>query len=86
MPQAFVAQLAKKKGVSTEAAEKKWEEAKKAAAKYKDKDSYYAVVTSIFKKMMGEELSLLDKVYINEVEGVGPRVRAETVKSFFGNT
>lgn len=43
--------------MSTDAAEKKWEEAKKAVdkSKYPDDDSYYAVVTSVFKKMMHEE-------------------------------
>jgi hypothetical protein len=44
--------------MSTAEAEKKWEEAKKAVdkSKYSDDNSYYAVVTTVFKKMMGESL------------------------------
>lgn len=71
MPQAYVAQLAKEKGIETSEAEKKWEAAKDAAKKYKGQDNYYAVVTSIFKKMMGvkeEELEPSDKIYIKEFE------------------
>lgn len=52
MPQAYVAKLAKEKGISISKAEMKWEKAKEAAKEYEGKDNYYAVVTSIFKKMM----------------------------------
>ena len=44
--------------MSIDAAEKKWEEAKKAVdkSKYPDDDAYYAVVTTVFKKMMHENI------------------------------
>ena len=50
MPQAYVAKLAKEHGMSTEEAEAIWLNAKKAAGS----DASYAVITSIFKKMMQE--------------------------------
>lgn len=44
--------------MSVSDAEAKWEEAKKAVdkSKYPEDDSYYAVVTTVFKKMMGENI------------------------------
>lgn len=40
-------------------AEKKWEKAKSAVdkSKYPDDDAYWKLVTTVFKKMMHEELS-----------------------------
>lgn len=42
--------------MSVDDAESKWEKAKKAVdkSKYPEDDAYYAVVTTVFKKMMGE--------------------------------
>ena len=48
-------------------AEEKWNKAKESVDKEKYKDSYYAVVTSIFKKMMGEE-TIMDKTGIKTFE------------------
>ena len=58
MPTSFVKKLAKKKGMSIEEAEAKWDKAKDSVdrVKYSDDSSYYAVVTSVFKKMMREEI------------------------------
>lgn len=45
--------------MNVSAAEEKWHEAKAAVDKSKyDDDSYYAVVTKVFKKMMGEEKTM----------------------------
>ncbi len=58
MPTGFVKKLADKHGMSIGEAEKKWEEAKEAVdkSKYTDDNAYYAVVTTVFKKMMHERL------------------------------
>ena len=55
MPANVVKSYAEKAGVSTEEAEKKWEEAKKKVNENgprKDSVSYWKDVTFIFKKMM----------------------------------
>ena len=75
----------KKNGISIDDAESYWSKAKLAAKKYEGKPSYYAVVTSIFKKMLHLELTWLDIAYINEVEGF-EQYRAEIAVSFFGNS
>lgn len=47
--------------MSVDTAEKKWDKAKAAVKKedYDTEDAYWAVVTTVFKKMMGEEQSIL---------------------------
>lgn len=61
--------------MSIDAAEKKWEEAKKAVdkSKYPDDNAYYAVVTTVFKKMMHENIvsgTILNfDEFINELFG-----------------
>ena len=49
-----------KNGISVSDAEKKWENAKNSVdkSKYDDEDSYWSVVTTVFKKMMGEESNI----------------------------
>lgn len=44
--------------MAIDAAEKKWEEAKAAVSKekYPDNDTYWKIVTSVFKKMMHEDM------------------------------
>ncbi len=54
MPTEYVKKLAKEHGMSVEAAEKKWDEAKKKASEEGTSHEYYAYVTTIFKSMMGE--------------------------------
>lgn len=51
MPQAYVEKMAKKRGLSVGEAEKIWDKAKKASNDPKN----FAVITTIFKKMIGEE-------------------------------
>ena len=60
MPTGFVKKLADKKGMSVAEAEKKWEEAKSNVdkSKYPDDNAYYAVITKVFKSMMGETMVL----------------------------
>lgn len=53
MPQTYIKKLAKKHKISTAAAEKKWEKAKKQASKENKADNF-AYVTKIFKSMMNE--------------------------------
>lgn len=57
MPQAYVEKLAKKHKMSIDAAEKKWEAAKRAAEKQGHAEDY-DYITSIFKNMMGESIDL----------------------------
>jgi hypothetical protein len=47
-------------GMSVDAAEEKWHKAKAAVdkSKYDDDDTYYAVVTTVFKKMIGEDKTM----------------------------
>jgi hypothetical protein len=59
MPTGLVKKLAAKKGVSIPAAEKEWEEGKRAARKAGlsqsgDKERYWAYTTTVFKRRMGE--------------------------------
>lgn len=61
MPTAFIENEAKKHGISVVDAEKKWSEAKEAAKKAGD-GSNYAVVTTIFKRMLGEKGSVIARV------------------------
>jgi hypothetical protein len=61
MPSAYVAKVAKDKGLSLKAVEEKWEDAKAAAEKQygniekKDPSKFYAITMTIFKKMMQNE-------------------------------
>lgn len=54
MPTEYVKKLAEEHDMSIEAAEKKWDEAKKLAKEEGTSKDYYAYVTSIFKSMMHE--------------------------------
>ena len=86
MPANVVAALAKKHGISTAAAEGHWDRAKKAAAKYKKQgdEHYWRVVTTVFKKMVGEELDIFEKALMNEIEGF-EGYQTEITPSIFGN-
>jgi hypothetical protein len=68
MPTPYVKKLADKHSMSVNAAEKKWQKAKDAVSKDKyPGDSYYAVTTHVFKKMMHESPKILSfKDFINE--------------------
>ena len=56
MPTAYVQKIANEKGMSIADAEAKWSDAKKAVdkSKYNDDDTYWKVVMTVFKKMVGE--------------------------------
>jgi hypothetical protein len=70
MPLPYVKKTAKKHHISTAKAEKKWNKAKEIA-KSQGKSDNYALITGIYKKMIGENLSfteflMIDKFIINE--------------------
>jgi hypothetical protein len=70
MPLPYVKKTAKKHHVSVAKAEDKWKKAKAVAAKQGKSDNY-ALITGIYKKMIGENLSfteflMIDKYIINE--------------------
>jgi predicted transglutaminase-like protease len=56
MPTPYIKKMATKKGKPVAEIEAEWEKAKKSVnrSKYDDDDQYYAVVTTVFKKMIGE--------------------------------
>ncbi len=53
MPQAFLNRLHEDVDISMDELELLWSRAKEAAKRYKDGEQYYAVVTKIFKNMIG---------------------------------
>lgn len=58
MPQAYVSKLAKENNISLQEAEAIWENAKAAAGLgKKDKEPNWALITTIFKRMMHERSS-----------------------------
>lgn len=61
MPTTFVKKMADKHGLSTDEAEKKWDEAKKKASD-EGHDEDYGYVTQIFKNMMGQKADAYDPV------------------------
>lgn len=70
MPTAYIKKTAKKHHTTTKKAEQKWNKAKSIAKKQGQEDNY-ALITGIYKKMIGESLSLIeflivDKYIINE--------------------
>lgn len=70
MPISYVKKTAKKHHISTAKAEHKWNKAK-AIAKSQGKEDNYALITGIYKKMIGENLSfqeflMVDKLIVNE--------------------
>lgn len=70
MPTSYIKKTAKKHRMSTGKAEKKWNKAKSIAKKQGQADNY-ALITGIYKKMIGESLSfteflMVDKLVINE--------------------
>lgn len=70
MPTPYIKKTAKKHHITTGKAEKKWNKAK-AIAKSQGQADNYALITGIYKKMIGENLSLIefliiDKFIINE--------------------
>lgn len=70
MPLSYVKKTAKKHHISTSKAEDKWKKAK-SIAKKQGKGDNYALITGIYKKMIGENLSfteflMIDKLIIND--------------------
>jgi len=57
MPTPYINKMAKKHGISVDAAEKKWDEAKNAAKK-QGQEGNYAYITKIFQSMVGEKASV----------------------------
>lgn len=58
MPTPYIQKLSKERGISVAKLEKKWDEAKKIAEEEYGNvldDKFYAIVTSIFKRMVGEK-------------------------------
>lgn len=53
MPTAFVKKMSKKHKISVDKSEKLWDKAKAAAAK-QDQENNFALITTIYKKMLGE--------------------------------
>jgi len=75
MPSKFVQNSAEKAGISVEAAEAKWHEAKQAVHKGKRRGSWYwGKVVNTFKKMMGlsESLTLKEFMLLDEAELINP--------------
>lgn len=65
MPNNYINDLSTKYGISRNNLEKDWSEAEKAVDKSKYGDNYYAVVTSIFKKMINSHYNLNENVFSN---------------------
>lgn len=70
MPTSYIKKTAKKHHITTGKAEKKWNKAKAIAKKQGQADNY-ALITGIYKKMIGESLSfseflITEKYTINE--------------------
>lgn len=70
MPTSYIKKTAKKHHISTKKAESKWSKAKSIAKKQGQADNF-ALITGIYKKMIGESLSfteflMVDKLIINE--------------------
>lgn len=56
MPTAFVKKMSKKHKISVDKSEKLWDKAKAAAAK-QDQENNFALITTIYKKMLGESFA-----------------------------
>jgi hypothetical protein len=75
MPTKFVQNSAEKAGISVEAAEEKWHEAKQSVHKGKRRGSWYwGKVVNTFKKMMGlsESITLKEFIMLDEAELTNP--------------
>jgi hypothetical protein len=56
MPTPFVTKMAKKHKISVDKSEKLWDRAK-AAAEKQDQANNFALITTIYKKMLGESFT-----------------------------
>ena len=56
MPTAFVKKMSKKHKISVDKSEKLWDRAKAVAAK-QDQPENFALITTIYKKMLGESFT-----------------------------
>lgn len=66
MPTSYIKKTAKKHHISTSKAEVKWNKAKAIAKKQGQADNY-ALITGIYKKMIGENLGFVEFLMINEL-------------------
>ena len=62
MPNNYINKLSTKYHINKNDLEKDWEEAKKIVDKTKYRDSYYAVVMNIFKKMINSRYGLNENI------------------------
>ncbi len=63
MPNNYINSLSTKYGISKEELEDDWNNAEKAVDKVKYGDDYYAVVTSIFKKIINNHYNLNENIF-----------------------
>jgi poly-D-alanine transfer protein DltD len=68
MPTEFIKKLSKKSGKSTKTGEKLWNKAKKIA-KDQGKENNFAIITTIYKKMI-KESTLLDYINFKELTNI----------------
>jgi hypothetical protein len=68
MPTEFIKKLSKKSGKSTKTGEKLWNKAKKIA-KDQGKENNFAIITTIYKKML-KESTFLDYINFKELTNI----------------